>query len=77
MVGGDGVKPWDEDKWKEVRISGSHMALCKPCSRCKITTTDQVLVQSHATDTVWRQMSGKHFDTMDARNLSASQLILT
>jgi len=41
VVGGDGVKPWDEDNWKQVRISGSHMALCKPCSRCKITTTDQ------------------------------------
>lgn len=42
VVGGEGMRAWCEDKWGEVRIAGNRLSLCKPCSRCKVTTTDQV-----------------------------------
>jgi uncharacterized protein YcbX len=36
-----GCKAYDEDKWRTIFIGGSQYHIVKPCSRCKITTTDQ------------------------------------
>jgi uncharacterized protein YcbX len=38
FTGGD---PFDEDKWKKIRISGIVFNLVKPCSRCVTTTVNQ------------------------------------
>ena len=32
---------YDEDKWRMLFIGGIRLHVVKPCSRCKITTTDQ------------------------------------
>ena len=37
----NGVKPYDEDKWKKIRIGEVIFNLVKPCSRCVLTTVDQ------------------------------------
>jgi len=36
-----GGKPFDEDKWKKIRIGEIIFNLVKPCSRCVLTTVDQ------------------------------------
>jgi uncharacterized protein YcbX len=36
-----GCSAYDEDKWRILFIGGSTFHVVKPCSRCKITTTDQ------------------------------------
>jgi uncharacterized protein len=37
-----GAAPFAEDTWKTVRIGEVTFEVCKPCSRCAITTTDQL-----------------------------------
>jgi uncharacterized protein YcbX len=39
--------PWEEDRWAEVAVGAAaggaaRLAPCKPCSRCKVTTIDQL-----------------------------------
>eukprot|EP00284_Hemiselmis_tepida_P013606 CAMPEP_0174943438 /NCGR_PEP_ID=MMETSP1355-20121228/76684_1 /TAXON_ID=464990 /ORGANISM="Hemiselmis tepida, Strain CCMP443" /LENGTH=298 /DNA_ID=CAMNT_0016190685 /DNA_START=165 /DNA_END=1058 /DNA_ORIENTATION=- len=41
VVGGIGLVPWEEDRWREVRVGSERLAVVKPCTRCKVTTTDQ------------------------------------
>lgn len=36
-----GCEPYAEDGWKRLRIAGVEFDVCKPCSRCVITTVDQ------------------------------------
>lgn len=36
-----GGEPFDEDKWKRIRIGEIVFNLAKPCSRCVLTTVDQ------------------------------------
>ncbi|MFA5803052.1 MAG: MOSC N-terminal beta barrel domain-containing protein [Melioribacteraceae bacterium] len=36
-----GGEPFDEDKWKKIRIGEIVFNLVKPCSRCVLTTVDQ------------------------------------
>jgi len=36
-----GGKPFDEDKWKKIRIGEVVFNLVKPCSRCVVTTVNQ------------------------------------
>ena len=36
-----GGKPFDEDKWKKIRIGKIVFNLVKPCSRCVLTTVNQ------------------------------------
>ena len=36
-----GCAPFAEDRWRRIRIDGHEFAVVKPCTRCKITTTDQ------------------------------------
>ena len=36
-----GCSAYDEDKWRMLFIGGIRLHVVKPCSRCKITTTDQ------------------------------------
>lgn len=38
----DGEEAWDEDKWKQIRIGDTVLDLVKPCTRCVMTTLDQV-----------------------------------
>jgi uncharacterized protein YcbX len=38
----EGCKPFEEDTWKRIRIGEVELALVKPCSRCEVTTIDQV-----------------------------------
>ena len=37
----DGADPWDEDRWKHIRIGGVGIRVVDPCVRCAVTTTDQ------------------------------------
>ncbi|MEU1806939.1 MOSC N-terminal beta barrel domain-containing protein [Streptomyces sp. NPDC019937] len=37
----DGTAPWAEDDWRRIRVGEVVFRVCKPCSRCVITTTDQ------------------------------------
>jgi uncharacterized protein YcbX len=38
----DGVAAYDEDRMHELHVNGVTLRLVKPCTRCAITTTDQV-----------------------------------
>jgi uncharacterized protein YcbX len=37
--------PYAEDQWKQIRINQITLRLVKPCSRCVITTTDQITTE--------------------------------
>ena len=37
-----GFEPWDEDRWRRIRIGEVPFRVAKPCGRCVVTTTDQV-----------------------------------
>jgi uncharacterized protein len=37
-----GFEPWDEDRWRRIRIGEVSFRVAKPCGRCVVTTTDQV-----------------------------------
>jgi uncharacterized protein YcbX len=37
-----GLAPWDEDRIDELQIGSVRLKLVKPCTRCSITTIDQV-----------------------------------
>ncbi len=37
-----GGQPWDEDRWRRIRIGAVSFRVAKPCGRCVVTTTDQV-----------------------------------
>jgi uncharacterized protein len=36
-----GYHPWDEDRWRRIRIGAVPFRVAKPCGRCVVTTTDQ------------------------------------
>jgi hypothetical protein len=36
-----GYRPWDEDRWRRIRIGEVFFRVAKPCGRCVVTTTDQ------------------------------------
>jgi hypothetical protein len=36
-----GYEPWDEDRWRRIRIGTVSFRVAKPCGRCVVTTTDQ------------------------------------
>jgi hypothetical protein len=36
-----GHQPWDEDRWRRIRIGAVSFRVAKPCGRCIVTTTDQ------------------------------------
>lgn len=36
------AEPWDEDFWQTIQIGGVVFDLVKPCSRCVMTTLDQI-----------------------------------
>ena len=36
-----GGAPFDEDRWRTLRIGEAAFAAAKPCGRCQVTTTDQ------------------------------------
>lgn len=36
----DGAQPYEEDRWKIIKIGEVHFQLIKPCARCVITTID-------------------------------------
>jgi uncharacterized protein YcbX len=36
-----GCDPFEEDRWRVVRIGGLELRIVKPCARCVVTTTDQ------------------------------------
>jgi hypothetical protein len=36
-----GYPPWDEDRWRRIRIGEVFFRVAKPCARCVVTTTDQ------------------------------------
>lgn len=38
----DASEPWAEDVWHIVRIGDTELELVKPCTRCVMTTTDQI-----------------------------------
>mmetsp|Transcript_6569 Transcript_6569/g.15192 ORF Transcript_6569/g.15192 Transcript_6569/m.15192 type:complete len:324 (-) Transcript_6569:29-1000(-) len=40
-VRGQPLRPFEEDTWKRIRIGNVEFHCVKPCSRCKIPTTDQ------------------------------------
>ncbi|MEU9499450.1 MOSC N-terminal beta barrel domain-containing protein [Streptomyces sp. NPDC048196] len=41
----DGTAPWAEDDWRRVRIGEVVFQVVKPCSRCVVTTTDQLTAE--------------------------------
>ena len=42
----DGCTAFDEDGWKRIRVGGLTFRLVKPCSRCKVTTVDQLTAET-------------------------------
>jgi uncharacterized protein YcbX len=36
----EGTVPWEEDRWRRVRIGTTELALVKPCARCVVITVD-------------------------------------
>lgn len=36
-----GGEPWDEDRWRRIRVGEVELELVKGCARCLVTTTDQ------------------------------------
>jgi uncharacterized protein YcbX len=36
-----GYRPWDEDRWRRIRIGDVSFRVAKPCGRCVVATTDQ------------------------------------
>ena len=36
-----GCNPFAEDTWQDLQLGGQRMSVVKPCSRCKISTTNQ------------------------------------
>lgn len=38
----EGTEPWEEDDWREIRIGTAAFAVVSDCTRCVITTTDQL-----------------------------------
>lgn len=38
----DGDLPWTEESWRRIRLGAMEFEVMKPCSRCKIVTTDQL-----------------------------------
>jgi MOSC domain-containing protein len=36
-----GFGPWEEDRWRRIRIGSVSFRVAKPCGRCIVTTTDQ------------------------------------
>jgi hypothetical protein len=36
----DGVRPWEEDRWRRIRVGPVEIAVAKPRARCVITTVD-------------------------------------
>jgi hypothetical protein len=36
-----GAAPFEEDRWRRVRMSGVEMRVAKPCARCVMVTVDQ------------------------------------
>jgi hypothetical protein len=44
-----GCLPFEEDTWKRIRIGSSTFRVVKGCSRCRVTTTDQVTGVAGAT----------------------------
>jgi len=36
----NGCEPYEEDRWRRIRIGGMEFRVVKPCSRCVITTID-------------------------------------
>jgi uncharacterized protein YcbX len=43
----DGVEPFAEDSWKEIRIGDVVLRVAKPCARCQVITTDQRTGEQH------------------------------
>ena len=37
----DGTEPFEEDRWKRIRMGDITFVVAKPCARCAITTTNQ------------------------------------
>lgn len=37
-----GASAWAEDSWKKIKIGDITLAIVKPCTRCVVTTTDQL-----------------------------------
>lgn len=38
----EGAAPWEEDRLRVLRIGGVHLRLVKPCTRCVMTSIDQL-----------------------------------
>jgi uncharacterized protein YcbX len=58
-----GTTPFEEDKWKRIRIGQVEMALVKPCARCNVPTIDQDTAESgkepNTTLSRYRRINGK------------------
>jgi hypothetical protein len=37
-----GSEPFEEDRWRQIRVGELVLDVVKPCARCKITTVDQI-----------------------------------
>lgn len=56
------TEPFVEDNWKQLKIGGLRFANVKPCSRCIITTTDQVTGErNHLQEPLKTLVSFRHF----------------
>jgi uncharacterized protein len=40
-----GAEPWDEDRWRSVRIGAVTFRVAKPCGRCTVPTIDQATAE--------------------------------
>jgi uncharacterized protein YcbX len=45
-----GARPFDEDRWRRIRIGPVTFRVAKPCPRCVMTTVDQALGRSPSTE---------------------------
>lgn len=56
VIGGN--RPFEEDEWVRLSIGDASFESVKPCSRCKVTTTDQETAQVHERSEPLRSLAG-------------------
>ena len=49
VVAGEGLKPWQEDKWKQMQVGNVTFRLPKKCARCGVPAVDQTTGEKDGT----------------------------
>jgi uncharacterized protein YcbX len=58
----DGTEPWEEDRWRRVRIGELTFKAVKLCGRCVVTTTDQEVGERRGAEPLRTLQKRRRFD---------------